>query len=81
MISIDDLALYEVLWEVLHGTFKEPITGTIKFKMADGRHIKFQNSRWRMPFVFKIGNYAHAHSKMYTLYSVCSIELKLHRWW
>jgi len=34
MVSIDNL------YEVLHGLFKEPITGPIKFKMADIRHLE-----------------------------------------
>jgi len=34
MVSIDDLQ------EVVHGLFKEPITGLLKSKMADIRHLE-----------------------------------------
>jgi len=34
MVSIHDQP------KVLHGLFKEPIAGSLKFKMADGRHTK-----------------------------------------
>jgi len=34
MISIDDQQ------EVVHGLFKEPIIGPLKFKMADLRHLE-----------------------------------------
>ena len=41
MVSIDDLQ------EVVHGLFKEPIIGPLKFKMAEIRH--FEN-RWDVIF-------------------------------
>ena len=34
MVSIDDLQ------EVVHGLFKEPITGPLKSKMAEIRHLR-----------------------------------------
>ena len=34
MVSIDDL------YEVVHGLFKEPITGPLKSKMAEIRHLE-----------------------------------------
>ena len=34
MVSIDDLE------KVVHGLFKEPITGPLKYKMAEIRHLE-----------------------------------------
>jgi len=35
MVSIDDL------WEFIHGLFKELITGPLKSKMAEIRHLGY----------------------------------------